>query len=147
MDPSVSLIECPGTRPAVECPAQLPEGARRVCIVHWVYGPGWLVEYLISSNRGGTLWILWARDDRGGWFEEWDEAVPFAWCPCRGVTREVAARALLGAWWRHLRDRNQGQPGPLEELSGMRKEDPLADDGLLSFDTLAQLREELWPGG
>ena len=146
----ICLTEHPGKWPQVECPARPPQGAQALCIVYWLYGPGWFVKYLLSTNQDGTLWILWAQDDRGGdwgWGWGWETAVPLAWCSRQSVSRDEAAVALLRAWWRNLRDRNQGQVGSLEEAESIYQKELISESGLLPIATLAQLKEELWPTG
>jgi hypothetical protein len=138
-------------------PNRLPPRALLVGIVYWVYGPGWVVKYSISSLHNPERWVLWEENDLGGdwgfgW--AWSSAKPLASCPQAGVPCELAARLLLRTWWCHLRDRNQGHAGRVIDpgtepwnrvFSPEREGNRVDEDGPLSFEALQALKEDLWP--
>jgi hypothetical protein len=148
----VSLPPFLGERFPGNCPDQLPREALFVGIVYWVYGPGWVVKYSMSSTLCRNGWILWGQDDLGeDWgYGGWRSAVPLASCPKAGSSRELAARSLLRSWWCHLRDHHQGYAGRVidikaEPWSEVYKLQRGGNRPVLSVEALQQLKESLWP--
>lgn len=97
-------------------------------------GPGHSEEWnlRLGPETDGKWDVLWVRTD-------WDEqAAPVAWLPRGALRGRELALALLSGWFEALRDHEDAEAPPFEEVQR-------AKSALLTARDLSRLSKRVWP--
>jgi hypothetical protein len=121
----------------IRCAKAVPRAAEWIGTANWFYAPGMdrTDEYRISSNRGGTHFLLWVgnrSEDDGS-----PEFAPVAYGPTKAKNGEVvdirtAALHLLIAAWSAEKKEWDLQP-------------PQESGGIIDGEVLEAICREVWP--